>query len=53
MLIALCHLDSAVRNLYRQKFGAAYKEELLHVQPPVAGRTSERKQCRNSHYMES
>jgi len=53
MLIALCHLDSPPRNLRRQKFEAAYEEELLHVRLPVARRKSERKQCWNSLYMES
>jgi len=53
MLIALCHLVSPPRNLPRQKFGAAYEEELLHVRPPVARRKSKLKQCWNSLYMES
>jgi len=37
----------------REKFGAAYEEELLHVRPPVTRRKSEHKQCWNSLYMES
>ena len=41
------------RNLPRQKFGAAYEEELLHVRPPDARQKCERKQCWNSLYMKS
>ena len=46
-------LGVPLRNLPRQKFWAAYEEELFYSRLPIARRKSERKQCWNSPYMES